>query len=66
MKFTDNQEMNTQEFQNLKVGECFEDCEEVLFIKVDNDSAFDICNDHLINFPKDEKVYPREAEIIFH
>lgn len=66
MKFTDNQLMNRQEFQSLKIGDCFEDCVQVLFIKVDSENAFDVCNDRLMEFPKGEKVYLREAEIIFY
>ena len=65
MKWTDNSIKKDVLFKDLKVGEGFEE-DEVLYIKVSDNSAFDVINDRGDFFQPDCEITPRDCEIIFH
>lgn len=65
MKWTDNSIIKDVLFKDLKIGESFEDSDS-LYIKIDDDRAFDVINDENIAFDLSSMVTPRDCEIIFH
>lgn len=65
MKWTDNSIKKDILFKDLKIGEGFEE-DEVLYIKVSDNGAFDVINDRGDFFQSDCEITPRDCEIIFH
>lgn len=65
MKWTDNSITKDILFKDLKVGEGFE-TDEILYIKVGDNCAFDVINDKNITFDSAVEVTPRDCEIIFY
>lgn len=66
MKWTDKKVLGMKNFVELKIGDAFEDSEQVLFIKISEESGFDVINNVRVRFQFDESVFPRDAEIIFN
>lgn len=64
LKFRDDKEVKTVQFDKLVVGAVFE-YDEMLFIKINDTYAFDVCNLTLRGFNISEYIIEREAEIIF-
>lgn len=65
MKWTDSLVRKDIFFKDLKVGEGFE-IGETLYIKVSDDSAFDVINNRRNFFNSTMEVLRRDCEIIFH
>lgn len=65
MKWKDNRIGTLTEFEKLKVGDGFE-CEDILFIKISAEEAFDICNNRIEDFCGVEGIEPRQCEITFY
>lgn len=65
MKWTDNSITKDTLFKDLKVGEGFE-TDEILYIKISDNCAFDVINDKNITFDSAVEVTPRDCEIIFY
>ena len=65
LKFRDKRaEVKELHFEELAIGGAFE-YDEMLFIKINDCHAFDVCNLVLQWFKPMENVIEREAEIIF-
>lgn len=65
LKFRDKRaEVKTANFKELPIGGTFE-YDERLFIKINDDHAFDVCNLILEWFKPMDNIIEREAEIIF-
>lgn len=68
MKWTDNsitKDILFKDFKDLKVGEGFE-TDEILYIKVGDNYAFDVINNKGDFFQPTYEVTPRDCEIIFY
>lgn len=65
MKWTDNSITKDILFKDLKVGEGFE-TDEILYIKVSDNCAFDVINNKGDFFQPIYEITPRDCEIIFH
>lgn len=65
MKWTDSLIIKNVFFKDLKVGEGFE-IDEILYIKVSDDGAFDVINNRRDFFNSTMEVLRRDCEIIFH
>lgn len=65
LKFRDDKEVETVQFDKLVVGAVFE-YDEMLFIKINDTYAFDVINLTIRGFNISEYIIEREAEIIFH
>lgn len=65
MKWTDNSTIKIALFEDLKVGEGFEK-DEILYIKVSDDCAFDVINNRRNFFNSTVEVLRRDCEIIFY
>lgn len=65
MKWTDNSITKDILFKDLKVGKGFE-TDEILYIKVSDNCAFDVINNKGDFFQPTYKITPRDCEIIFH
>lgn len=65
MIWRDNLVTNGIPFEDLKVGEGFEN-NGTLYVKFSDDCAFDIINNKGSFFKSTAKVTPRDCEIIFH
>lgn len=65
MKWTDSLVRKDIFFKDLKVGEGFE-TGEILYIKVSDDSAFDVINNRRDFFNSTMEVLRRDCEIIFY
>lgn len=65
MKWTDNSITKGILFKDLKVGEGFE-IDEILYVKVSDDGAFDVINNRGDFFNSTIEVTPRDCEIIFY
>lgn len=65
MIWTDEQNKKWTSFEELKYGDGFEK-DDFLYIKIKFDEAFDIINNRHCVFNDDDKVLPRDCEIIFH
>lgn len=65
MKWTDNLNVKGILFEDLKCGDGFERGG-ALYIKVSDNSAFDVINNIWSIFHDDILVLPRDCEIIFH
>ena len=65
LKFKDKStEVKAIYFKELAIGAVFE-YDEILFIKIHDTCAFDVCNLVLRGFDLMENIIEREAEIIF-
>lgn len=65
MKWTDYSITKDILFKDLKVGEGFE-TDEILYIKVSDNCAFDVINNKGDFFQPTYEITPRDCEIIFH
>lgn len=65
MKWTDDSITKDILFKDLKVGEGFE-TDEILYIKVSDNRAFDVINNKEDFFQSTYEITPRDCEIIFH
>lgn len=65
MKWTDNSITKDILFKDLKVGEDFE-TDEILYIKVGDNCAFDVINNKGDFFQPTYEITPRDCEIIFY
>lgn len=65
MKWTDSLIRKYIFFKDLKVGDGFE-TGEILYIKVSDDSAFDVINNRRDFFNSTMEVLRRDCEIIFY
>lgn len=68
MKWTDNsitKDILFKDFKDLKVGEVFE-TDEILYIKVGDNCAFDVINNKGAFFQPTYEITPRDCEIIFY
>ena len=65
MKWTDKSITKDILFKDLKVGEGFE-TDEILYIKVSDNCAFDVINNKGDFFQPTYEITPRDCEIIFH
>lgn len=65
MKWTDEQNKRGVLFEELKNGDGFEK-DDLLYIKIKFDEAFDIVNNIDRIFDEDDKVILRKCEMIFH
>lgn len=65
MKWTDNSITKNILFKDLKVGEGFE-TDEILYIKVGDNCAFDVINNKGDFFQPTYKITPRDCKIIFY
>lgn len=65
MKWTDYSVTKNIFFKDLKVGEGFEE-NEILYVKVSDNSAFDVINNRGSFFSLTAEITPRDCEIIFH
>lgn len=68
MKWTDNsitKDILFKDFKDLKVGEGFE-TDEILYIKVGDNCAFDVINNKGDFFQPTCEITPRDCEIIFY
>lgn len=65
MKWTDSLIKKDILFKDLKVGEGFEK-DEILYVKVSDNGAFDVINNRGGFFNSTVEVTPRDCEIIFH
>lgn len=65
MKWTDNSITKGILFKDLKVGEGFEK-DEILYIKVSDNCAFDVINNRGDFFNSTVEVLRRDCEIIFY
>ena len=65
MKWTDNSITKDILFEDLKVGEGFEK-DEILYVKVSDNAAFDIINNRGSFFNPTIEIIPRDCEIIFY
>ena len=65
MKWTDEQNKRWVLFEELKNGDGFEK-DDILYIKIKFDEAFDIINNIDRTFDDDDKVILRKCEMIFH
>lgn len=65
MKWTDNSITKDILFKDLKVGEGFE-TDEILYIKVSDNCAFDVVNNKGDFFQLTYEITPRDCEIIFY
>lgn len=63
MNWKDNRKTNTVHFGNLKVGDVFVWNDTVIYIKINHEDAFDICNNDIVVFPQTEYVEKREATL---
>lgn len=65
MKWTDKSTIKIALFEDLKVGEGFEK-DEILYIKVSDNGAFDVINNRGDFFNSTVEVLRRDCEIIFY
>lgn len=66
LKFRDKSaEVKIVHFKKLAVGAVFE-YDKILFIKINDACAFDVCNLTLRGFCLTDNVIEREAEIVFN
>ena len=65
MKWTDNSIIKRVPFEDLKCGDGFE-VDEILYIKVSDNCAFDVINNKGDFFQSDYEITPRDCEIIFY
>lgn len=65
MKWTDKTSKDCTTFGKLKCGDGFEK-DNILYIKVNYNSAFDIIHNSWTLFHDDVKILSRNCEIIFH
>ena len=65
MKWTDNSIKKDIPFKDLKYGDGFEE-DNILYIKIGDDCAFDVINNKGDFFQSDYEITPRDCEIIFH
>ena len=65
MNVVDERLKTMPNFSELKIGEGFE-FDNVLFIKVTQEDAFDVLNNHAIFFNDKTRVIRRDVDIIFY
>lgn len=63
MNWKDNRQTNTTEFGQLKIGDVFV-CTDIIYIKINRDEAFDICNNAADFFNPNDKVEKRKATLV--
>lgn len=64
MDWKDNRKPNTVSFGDLKVGDVFLCCDNIIHIKISSEDAFDICNNEMAYFLQEDKVEKRNATLV--
>lgn len=65
MNYKDNKKGSPVEFGNLKAGDVFIDpIDNTIHIKINQEEAFDICNDDIITYNIGHLVMKRKATLV--
>ena len=64
MQWKDNRQENTMTFEELAIGDVFTDVDDIIYIKISREEGFDICNNAVVYFHKDDPVEGRNATLV--
>lgn len=64
MQWKDNKQENTTTFEELDIGDVFTDVNDIIHIKINCEEGFDIYNNTMFCFSKDDQVERRNATLV--